>query len=122
VARTEIAEKMVSAADEEAAIDKIQAELDRPYGLLGLWRTTAVEIVEVEAVEGAHAGLASGPVPGRPVLLSVKDAAEYLGVSRATLYRRVSTGELESVRIGSRCLISRDALTKFIEVNSRAGS
>ena len=122
VARTEIAERVVSAVDEEGAINKIQAELDKPYGLLGLWKTTAIAIADVEEVPSAIGGLSAVSVPGGPMLLSVKDAADHLGVPRGRLYELVRSGELESVKIGSRRLVSRDALTRFVEANSRTPS
>lgn len=121
VARTEVAERVVSAVDEEAAIAKIRAELDKPYGMLGLWKTTAIDIADVEELPSTISGSVVGQVPGGPMLLSVKDAAEHLGISRATAYQLVNSGEIESVRIGSRRLISRDALAKFVEANTGAG-
>lgn len=46
-----------------------------------------------------------------PELVSVKGTAQLLGVSRATVYNLLSSGELESVKIGSRRLIPRSAIT-----------
>jgi hypothetical protein len=50
VRRVQTAERHVRAADEEAAAQKIQAELDRPYGFLGAWQTidTDLDIAESE--------------------------------------------------------------------------
>lgn len=110
---------MVSAVDEEGAIAKIRVEFDKPYGMLGMWKTTAIEIADVEELPSTLTGTVVGPVPGGPILLSVKDAAEHLGVSRATLYQLVNSGELESVEIGSRRLVSREALMRFVEAHSR---
>jgi hypothetical protein len=39
VARVQSVERVVNAADEQAAIAKIESELQKPYGLLGAWTT-----------------------------------------------------------------------------------
>lgn len=49
-------------------------------------------------------------------LLTVEQAAEQLGgVSRSTLYHLIRTGELHSVKIGSRRLIPAEAITDFVQ-------
>jgi excisionase family DNA binding protein len=117
VTRGQVAERTVSAVDEEAAVEKIRAELDRPYSFLGLWKvvSTDVEIVAEEPALGTTPRL-----PGEgPLLLSVKDAADHLGIGRSSLYQLMATGEIETVDIGRRRYISREAMTKFIETNTR---
>lgn len=39
IRRVQTAERHDRAADEETAAQKVQAELDRPYGFLGSWQT-----------------------------------------------------------------------------------
>lgn len=51
--------------------------------------------------------------PGR-LALSVASAAEELGVSRATVYGLIRSGDLPSLKIGSRRLISREALREWL--------
>lgn len=119
VVRAQVAERVVRAADEDKALEKVQEELRQPYGFLGRWETTATEL-EVVSVESATPGLATSPGDG-PLLLSVADAAKHLSVSRGMLYEMVNSGELASVQIGRRRLISRQALADFIEANSRSG-
>ncbi|WP_421860717.1 excisionase family DNA-binding protein [Oceanicaulis sp.] len=46
---------------------------------------------------------------------SVLKAAEYLGVSRSQVYRLLAEGSLDSLKIGTRRLIRRDALDALIE-------
>ncbi|MGX6646469.1 helix-turn-helix domain-containing protein [Maricaulaceae bacterium MS644] len=46
---------------------------------------------------------------------SVLDAANYLGVSRSQIYRLLADGSLDSLRIGSRRLIRRDAMDALLE-------
>lgn len=53
------------------------------------------------------------PVPR--LLLTVEQAAEALGVGRDAVYDLINSGELTSIRIGSRRLISVEALRRFIE-------
>lgn len=51
-----------------------------------------------------------------PQLLTVNEAAALLRMNRCTLYRgALATGELPSVRIGSRRLIRADDLAAFID-------
>ncbi|HEX76204.1 MAG TPA: helix-turn-helix domain-containing protein [Dehalococcoidia bacterium] len=56
----------------------------------------------------------------RPVL-TVEEAAEYLGISRPTAYEAIHTGEIPHIRIGKRILIPRVALEKMLlEAGSKA--
>jgi excisionase family DNA binding protein len=119
VTRVQTVERSISATDEDAAMQKIQAELHRPYGLLGSWTTQAVE-VEVLGAESRISGVAADIGDG-PLVFSVKGAAERLGVSRSVLYELVRSGEIEHVRVGKRILVSRAALERFIETNTRVG-
>lgn len=118
VTRVQSTERSVSATDPEAAMDKIRAELDKPYGFLGSWKTEGHE-VEILSMESRPDGVGVSPIDGGPLLLSVQAASEHLGIC-ATLYDLVRTGEIEHLRIGRRVLISRPALAKFIETNSRS--
>jgi excisionase family DNA binding protein len=119
VARVQSVERIVSATDEQAAIGKVESELQKPYGLLGAWTTvvTQIEVVGTEPV----AGISSAKVEEGPLLLSVAAAANHLGLSRGSMYELINRGEIEHVRIGRRILIAREELTKFIEANSRTG-
>jgi excisionase family DNA binding protein len=118
VTRVQSTERSVSATDPEAAMEKIRGELEKPYGFLGSWTTEGHE-VQILSVESRVDGIGSSPIGDGPLLLSVRAAADHLGISRATLYDLVRTGEIEHLRIGRRVLISRPALAKFIEANSR---
>lgn len=50
-----------------------------------------------------------------PVLLDVKTAAVLLSVSERTAWDLVGRGELKSIKIGSRRLIPRTAISEFVE-------
>ncbi|WP_255775943.1 helix-turn-helix domain-containing protein [Mycobacteroides abscessus] len=56
------------------------------------------------------------PEPGR--LLSVNEAAAVLCCSRAFLYTRIQSGDISSVKLGRRRLISTTALQEFVERNA----
>jgi hypothetical protein len=67
VARVQSVERVVNATDEQAAIAKIEAELQKPYGLLGSWTTVDTQI-EVTGTEPA-AGVAAADVGEEALLL-----------------------------------------------------
>src|SRR5687768_2751508 len=98
--RTQFAERVVHATDEEAAVAKVRAELAQPYGFLGRWNDGSTEIADIEAQPTIGPG---GTAPdGGPMLLSVKDAAISLGISRGLLYELVQRGEIKSLQLGRR--------------------
>jgi excisionase family DNA binding protein len=119
VSRVQVAERTVRAADEEQAAQRIQEELDRPYGFLGGWRTTATDMDIVEVT--ASVDTAPGEVGRGALLLSVTDAAVHLGVRRGAVYELLAAGEIAHVSIGRRRYISREALVAFVEAHSRLG-
>lgn len=55
----------------------------------------------------------SGVASGR-MTLAVREAAEELSVSRATVYGLIRSGELPSLKIGSRRLIPRTELSRWL--------
>jgi len=60
-----------------------------------------------------------------PALMHVADAARVLGISRATAYRLVASGELQSVRMGAGkniVRVPRAALMRYIEQNTIGGN
>ena len=93
VVRVQHVERVVTATSEETALERIRAEIDRPYGILASWITDDFT-VEVLEVEHPHTGGGTGPTDG-PLLLSVKAAAEQLGISRAVLYEMMHRGDRE---------------------------
>lgn len=58
---------------------------------------------------------------GLEPLLSVAEAADTLGISRAGLWRLVYAGEIEVVAVGGRRLIEPDELRRFIAARRRRG-
>ncbi|MGH9222316.1 MAG: helix-turn-helix domain-containing protein [Acidimicrobiales bacterium] len=49
------------------------------------------------------------------VVLSVTEAAAWLGISRTLAYELVARGELPSLRLGRRVLIPRRPLERMVE-------
>lgn len=119
VSRVQHTERTINAPDESTAIERMRSQLEQPMGIFGPWTTGDVE-VEIIGVE-SRLGEVSDSMPDGPLLLSIKNAAEHLGISRSVLYELIGTGEIKHLRIGRRVLISRDALREFIETNSQVG-
>jgi excisionase family DNA binding protein len=49
------------------------------------------------------------------LVLSVPETAKLLGISRPTAYAAVRSGQIPSIRIGSRIIVPRAALMKLLE-------
>jgi excisionase family DNA binding protein len=50
-----------------------------------------------------------------PLLLSLNDAAQSIGVCRATFYELLNQGLIESVKIGTRRLIVQESLIDYVK-------
>ena len=50
-----------------------------------------------------------------PLLVTIKEAAETLSVSRSTIYRLIDSGRLLAVRVASAPRIPAAALERFVE-------
>jgi len=50
--------------------------------------------------------------------LSVAETAEILGVSRPTVYRLIQRADFPSFKLGSRTLISREGLARWVEAQA----
>ena len=119
VSRMQHTERTINASDEYTAIERLKSQLDQPSGILGPWTTGDVQ-VEIVGVE-SRIGKVPNDLSDGPLLLSIKNAAEQLAISRSILYELIGTGEIKHLRIGRRILISRDALREFIDTNSQVG-
>jgi len=63
-------------------------------------------------------------IPAKPVqrlTLTVEEAAQALGISRAFAYESVAKGEIPCIRIGKRILIPKIALDKLLEGAGQTG-
>lgn len=48
-------------------------------------------------------------------LMSIVEAAQFLGLSRSVIYRLMDTGELPSYKIGKRRVLKRADILEFID-------
>ncbi|GAA3917626.1 helix-turn-helix domain-containing protein [Microbacterium invictum] len=119
--RVETVERWVRATDEDDAYQKVKEQLERPYAFIGEWecQATEVRIVAAEDAVALDASALAGPGGG---MLKLKDAAQALGVSYGTLHKLITRGDIRSTSVGSRVLISREAIDDFIRENTRRGS
>jgi len=51
---------------------------------------------------------------GERIVLTVEEAAKAIGLSRGSAYAAVRRGELPTIRIGRRILVSRDGLERLL--------
>ena len=51
----------------------------------------------------------------QPLAMSVRDAARLAGISRASLYREISTRRLRTVKVGKRRLVPTEALRAWLD-------
>jgi excisionase family DNA binding protein len=49
-----------------------------------------------------------------PAVLTVEEAAKFLRISRQSAYQAVHSGDLPSIRVGRRLLVSRAALERLL--------
>jgi excisionase family DNA binding protein len=57
-----------------------------------------------------------------PLLLSMEAFQHALSVGRTTVYALVAKGEVETVHIGRRCLVTADSLAAYVDRLTGAGS
>lgn len=57
----------------------------------------------------------------KPAAMSVPSAAHMMGVSRATVYRLINNGDIESLNIGTRRLVRRDSIERFLDELTKKG-
>ena len=50
-----------------------------------------------------------------PIALGVKDAADYIGLSRSRLYELIATGEIEARKLGHRTVVPTASLRAFVD-------
>ena len=69
-------------------------------------------------LDGAHQQ--SARVESGPRAYDVPEVLQRLGVTRPTVYRFLRSGELRSFRLGTRRLVSAEALAEFIREREAA--
>lgn len=53
--------------------------------------------------------------PGGRLTYSVDEAAELLGIGRTLMYKLLTAGEVDSLKIGKRRMVPRDAIDGYIK-------
>lgn len=53
------------------------------------------------------------------LLHPIPDAAAVLGISRTTLYELIADGEINTVKIGRRTLVTQDELERYVHTLGR---
>ncbi|KAA5836058.1 helix-turn-helix domain-containing protein [Saccharopolyspora hirsuta] len=74
----------------------------------------AALLAEEQTPEKVEAEPETRALPNR-TLLTVEEAAQYLGIGRTKTYELVSSGEIESVRIGRLRRVPRAAIDSYAE-------
>ena len=57
----------------------------------------------------------SGQRPVEPICVRVNDAARMIGIGRTKLYELISSGELETVKIGKATRVTTASLHRLVE-------
>lgn len=120
VTRIQVAERWIRATDEEDAARKVREEFERPYAYFGHWETkgSEIEVVEAEQTTVIPPNLLD---ESGPMLLTIMDAAEALGIPHRALGELARRGEIQCTRIGSRRYVPREALLEFVRTNTQRG-
>ena len=56
-----------------------------------------------------------------PLLLSVKQLVDLMGVSDSTIYELIQETEFPSLRLGKRIVVPKEELRKWISANTKGG-
>ena len=54
-----------------------------------------------------------------PLTLSASDISQALGISKASCYSMFKRKDFPTIKIGKRCLVSRDRFIEWLEKNTR---
>jgi excisionase family DNA binding protein len=71
-------------------------------------------VSEPNSLQGANQPAASGAGPERE-WLTYAQAGQMVGLSRVTLWKLVSAGEVEAARVGRAVRINRESLTDYMK-------
>ena len=56
-------------------------------------------------------------MPIEPLVLGVKDAATYIGLSKSRLYELIGENQIEARKLGARTVVPVAALRAFVEAS-----
>jgi excisionase family DNA binding protein len=80
--------------------------------------TTPTHVLRKPGVRGAP--VTQQHTASQPALMSVPEAAKFLGLSRASAYRYAEAGLLPTKRFGRRVYVVRARLNEFLESDDTA--
>lgn len=70
-------------------------------------------------IDGVPVTVNGATAPTLPAYLAAEDAAAYLGVHKALIYREIRAGRLRAVKIGAKVIrIPREALEAYVKAQS----
>ena len=70
-------------------------------------------------IDGVPVTVNGADAPILPAFLAAEEAAEYLGVHKALIYREIRAGRLRAVKIGAKIIrIPREALDAYVAAQS----
>lgn len=121
ITRVQVATRYVTATDQEAAAEKIRAQMEEnPYRMYANYETVGTEI-EVTRVEEQRTVTPLQIDREGPLLISLADAARATGISYSQLGQLAAQGGIEQVKVGSRRYLKRKSLLEFIDRNTHRG-
>ena len=100
--------KRAFALRKDDQIAQLRARAHRLERLCAELATEASDLTELASA------LTTPPLAEPPALLSVEQCAQTLGLSRTSTFSLVRGGQLRSLKVGSRRLITRASLDEFI--------
>jgi excisionase family DNA binding protein len=77
----------------------------------------AVAAAVAEKLRSSQPGTNVGSVPVQPRLLSVEQAAVYLGRTKPAIQHMIAEGSLQTVRADRRVFLDKEDLDRWIEKN-----
>jgi len=58
-------------------------------------------------------------MPIEPMVLGVKDAATFIGLSKSRLYELIADGQIDARKLGARTVVPTSSLRAFVEAAPR---
>lgn len=121
ITRVQMATRYVTATDQEAAAEKIRAQMEEdPCRMYANYKTVGTEI-EVTRVEEKRTVTPLRIDREGPLLISLADAARATGIGYSQLGQLAAQGGIEQVKVGNRRYLKRESLLEFIDRNTYRG-
>ena len=85
---------------------------------LGALKETGAPSVEPEHLDNSTSQQSS---PGTKMTLSVREAAELIGISKPKMYELIHSNEIPSIHVGKKIVIARQALMDWLSEGDTNG-